>query len=46
MGIQREECIVNPCMLKETTPVGARRRSGEALCSDAVCSAYFKQYMR
>ena len=46
MGIRGEECIVDACMLKETTPVGARKRSGEALCSDAVCSAYFKLDMR
>ena len=46
MGIQRAECTVNARMLKEATPVGARRRSGEALCSYVVCSADFKQDMR
>ena len=46
MGIRRAECIVNVCMLKAATPVGARRRSGEAVFSDAVWNADFKQDMR
>ena len=36
MGIRRGECIVNACMLKVTTPIGARRRSGEEVCSNVV----------
>ena len=43
MGIQRAECIVDACMLKVATPVGARRRSGEGFCSDAVSSANFRE---
>ena len=46
MGILRVECIVDACMLKVAMAVGARRRSGEAVCLDAVWSAYFKQDMR
>ena len=46
MGIQRAKCILGACMLKVATLVGARRRSGEAVCSNAVWSAYFKQDMR
>ena len=46
MGIRRAEFIVNACMLKVATLVGARRRSREAVCSDAVWSAHFKKDMR
>ena len=46
MGIRRVECIVDACMLKATTPVRARRRSGEVVCSDAVWIVDFKQDMR
>ena len=46
MGIRREECIVSACMLKEATPVVARRSSGDAICPYVVWSAYFKKDMR
>ena len=39
MGIQRAECIVSACMLKETTPVGARRSSGDIVFLDIGWSA-------
>ena len=42
MGIRRAECIVSACMLKESTPVGARRSTREAVCSNAVWSADLK----
>ena len=46
MGIRRSECILDACMLKAATLVGARRRSREGFCLDAVWSANFKQDMR
>ena len=45
-GYSKAKCIVDACMLKAATPVGARRRSGEAVCSDAGSSANFKKDMR
>ena len=46
MGIPRAKCIVDACILKAVTPVGARRRSTQPLCSHGVCSADFKQDIR
>ena len=46
MGIQREECIVSACMLKEATPVGDKRSKWEPLCPEAFWRAYFRQEIR
>ena len=43
MGIRREECIVSAFMLKEETPVGARRSKGDKLCQEEIWSAYFRK---